>query len=98
MEFLQIYSWYIIFLYDYARPVSYTHLDVYKRQTINYLDGTVEVIECGEEEKALDYEVIFMEEKINENKESNSIELTYDVIKIMNKVRKDWGILYPFEK
>ncbi|PWX40759.1 Gfo/Idh/MocA family protein [Clostridium perfringens] len=68
------------------------------KATINYLDGTVEFIECGEEEKALDYEVIFMEEKINENKESNSIELTYDVIKIMNKVRKDWGILYPFEK
>ncbi|MDK0905930.1 Gfo/Idh/MocA family protein [Clostridium perfringens] len=68
------------------------------KATINYLDGTVEVIECGEEEKALDYEVIFMEEKINENKESNSLELTYDVIKIMNKVRKDWGILYPFEK
>ena len=68
------------------------------KATINYLDGAVEVIECGEEEKALDYEVIFMEEKINENKESNSIELTYDVIKIMNKVRKDWGILYPFEK
>ncbi|HAT4242952.1 Gfo/Idh/MocA family protein [Clostridium perfringens] len=68
------------------------------KATINYLDGTVEVIECGEEEKALDYEVIFMEEKINENKESNSIELTYDVTKIMNKVRKDWGIVYPFEK
>ncbi|MGU8451929.1 Gfo/Idh/MocA family protein [Clostridium perfringens] len=68
------------------------------KATINYLDGTVEVIECGEEEKALDYEVIFMEEKINENKESNSLELTYDVTKIMNKVRKDWGILYPFEK
>lgn len=68
------------------------------KATINYLDGTVEVIECGEEEKALDYEVIFMEEKINENKESNSIELTYDVTKIMSKVRKDWGIVYPFEK
>ncbi|TBX17351.1 oxidoreductase [Clostridium perfringens] len=68
------------------------------KATINYLDGAVEVIECGEEEKALDYEVIFMEEKINENKESNSIDLTYDVTKIMNKVRKDWGILYPFEK
>ncbi|WP_221372556.1 Gfo/Idh/MocA family protein [Clostridium perfringens] len=68
------------------------------KATINYLDGTVEVIECGEEEKALDYEVIFMEEKINENKESNSLDLTYDVTKIMNKVRKDWGILYPFEK
>ncbi|MGU8345719.1 Gfo/Idh/MocA family protein [Clostridium perfringens] len=68
------------------------------KATINYLDGTVEVIECGEEEKALDYEVSFMEEKINENKESNSIELTYDVTKIMNKVRKDWGIIYPFEK
>lgn len=68
------------------------------KATINYLEGAVEVIECGEEKKALDYEVIFMEEKINENKESNSIELTYDVTKIMNKVRKDWGILYPFEK
>lgn len=59
------------------------------KATINYLDGAVEVIECGEEEKALDYEVIFMEERIKENKESNSIELTYDVTKIMNKVRKD---------
>ncbi|GAA0095572.1 Gfo/Idh/MocA family protein [Clostridium perfringens] len=68
------------------------------KATINYLDGTVEVIECGEEEKALDYEVSFMEEKINENKESNSIDLTYDVTKIVNKVRKDWGILYRFEK
>ena len=68
------------------------------KATINYLDGAVEVIECGEEEKALDYEVIFMEERIKENKESNSIELTYDVTKIMNKVRKDWGIVYPFEK
>ena len=68
------------------------------KATINYLDGAVEVIECGEEEKALDYEVIFMEERIKENKESNSIELTYDVTKIMNKVRKDCGIVYPFEK
>ena len=68
------------------------------KATINYLDGAVEVIECGEEDKALDYEVIFMEERIKENKESNSIDLTYDVTKIMNKVRKDWGILYPFEK
>ncbi|KXA07186.1 Gfo/Idh/MocA family protein [Clostridium perfringens] len=68
------------------------------KATINYLDGTVEVIECGEEEKALDYEVSFMESRINENKESNSLELTYDVTKIMNKVRKDWGIVYPFEK
>ena len=68
------------------------------KATINYLDGKVEVIECGEEEKALDYEVIFMEERIKENKESNSLELTYDVTKIMNKVRKDWGIVYPFEK
>ncbi|WP_368236237.1 Gfo/Idh/MocA family protein [Clostridium perfringens] len=68
------------------------------KATINYLDGNVEVIECGEEEKALDYEVIFMEERIKENKESNSLDLTYDVTKIMNKIRKDWGILYPFEK
>ncbi len=68
------------------------------KATINYLDGTVEGIECGEEEKALDYEVSFMESRINENKDSKSIELTYDVTKIMNKLRKDWEIIYPFEK
>lgn len=65
---------------------------------INYLDGKVEVLQYGEEEKALDYEVLFMEERIKEKKASNTLNLTYDVIKIMDKLRKDWEIKYPFEK
>lgn len=68
------------------------------KATINYLDGKVEVIEVGEVEKALDYEVIFMENSIRNNQESKSMELTYDVTNIMNNVREQWGIIYPFEK
>lgn len=68
------------------------------RATINYLDGKVEVIEEGNTEKALDYEIIFMENRINEMKGSKSINLTYDVTNIMNNVREQWGIFYPFEK
>lgn len=68
------------------------------KATINYLDGKVEAIEVGEVEKALDYEVIFMENSISNNQESKSMELTYDVTNIMNNVREQWGIIYPFEK
>lgn len=68
------------------------------KATINYLDGKVEVIEIGDVEKALDYEVIFMEDRIRENEESKSMELTYDVTNIMHNVREQWGIIYPFEK
>lgn len=68
------------------------------KATINYLDGKVEVIEEGNTENALDYEVLFMENRIRENKKSKSMELTYDVTNIMNNVREQWGIFYPFEK
>ncbi|MDZ4994751.1 gfo/Idh/MocA family oxidoreductase [Clostridium perfringens] len=68
------------------------------KATINYLDGKVEVIEVGDAEKALDYEVIFMENIIRNNEESKSMELTYDVTNIMHNVREQWGIIYPFEK
>lgn len=66
--------------------------------TINYLDGKVEVIEEGNTENALDYEILFIENRIRENKKSKSMELTYDVTNIMNNVREQWGIFYPFEK
>lgn len=68
------------------------------KATINYLDGKVEVIEEGNTENALDYEILFMENRIRENKKSKSMELTYDVTNIMNNVREQWGIFYPFEK
>ncbi|ELC8441070.1 Gfo/Idh/MocA family oxidoreductase [Clostridium perfringens] len=68
------------------------------KATINYLDGKVEVIEEGNTENALDYEILFMENRIKEMKDSKSINLTYDVTNIMNNVREQWGIFYPFEK
>lgn len=69
------------------------------RACINYLNGEVDFIECGKEEEALDYEVVFMEKRVRKGGTlSKSLNLTYDVISLMDKLRKDWGIVYPFEK
>jgi predicted dehydrogenase len=64
---------------------------------INYLDGKVEVIKAGESAKALVYEVEDMNHCIlNENK-LGALELSMDVMDIMDEVRSRWGIKYPFE-
>lgn len=68
------------------------------KATINYLDGRVENIEFGEVQNALDYEIKFMEKVILNSENSESSKLTYDVVSIMDNVRKQWGIIYPFEK
>lgn len=68
------------------------------KATINYLDGRVENIEFGDVQNALDYEIKFMEKVILTSENSESSKLTYDVVSIMDNVRKQWGIIYPFEK
>lgn len=68
------------------------------KATITYLDGKIEEINIGEVQKALDYEVEFMEKSILNLEKTKASELTYDVISIMDNVREQWGIVYPFEK
>ena len=67
------------------------------RATITYLDGSVEIIEDGETSKALMYEVLDINESILKKRNDNTLELSIDVMDIMDKVRNQWGIKYPFE-
>lgn len=65
--------------------------------TINYLDGRVEVVKAGETAKALVYEVEDMNHCILQKNKIDTVELSMDVMDIMDEVRSRWGIKYPFE-
>lgn len=67
------------------------------RAIITYLDGTSEVIEAGEESKALVYEVEDMTDYILNKGGQETLDLSVDVMDIMSSVRQQWGIKYPFE-
>ncbi len=64
---------------------------------VHYLDGKVEVIEAGKTEKALVYEVEDMNQCILNKAKMDTMELSIDVMEIMDEVRSRWGIRYPFE-
>lgn len=55
-------------------------------------DNRVEVIEFGETEKALHYEVEYMNNIILKSAENDTFDLSIDVMEIMDKVRDQWGI------
>lgn len=67
------------------------------KATINYLDGKVEVIDAGETTQALRYEVEDMNHFILNKSTANTLKLSIDVMDIMDKVRNQWGMKYPFE-
>lgn len=62
------------------------------KATIHYLDGKVEVIEAGESSKALFYEVEAMNGYILNKSRGNTLDLSIDVMTIMDEVRNQWGI------
>lgn len=59
-------------------------------------DGHSETIKNGEKEDALFYEIEDMENYVS-NKYSKTLEITSNVMKILTKIRKQWGMIYPFE-
>ncbi|EAC8105987.1 Gfo/Idh/MocA family oxidoreductase [Listeria monocytogenes] len=68
------------------------------RATVTHtVTGKVEEIEAGETSKALEYEILAMEESVATG-ENTTYQLTNDVIAIMSDVRTQWGIKFPFEK
>lgn len=64
---------------------------------ITYLDGTSEIIEAGDTSKALLYEVEDMNHYILNKRNKETLALSLDVMEIMDNVRAQWGIQYPFE-
>lgn len=84
-----------------AGELGYIEVNNYPRgdqATITYTnDGHTETIELGETALALDYEVQDMQDYvINHGGEQN---LTYirDVMATLTEIRKQWGMVYPFE-
>lgn len=84
-----------------AGDLGFITVDNFPRATramITYLDGTTEVVEAGVGAKALEYEILDMENYILNNGGDDVLQLSVDVMDIMTDVRNQWGIKYPFEK
>lgn len=64
---------------------------------INYNDGRVETLQIGEKPKALNYEIEYMNNCILDRCNENTLNLSTDVMSIMDEIRKQWKVKYPFE-
>lgn len=59
-------------------------------------NGETETIKAGSANQALSYEIKAMEQAIT-NGTSTHLELSIDVMNMMDQIRHTWGISYPFE-
>ena len=64
---------------------------------ITYPDGTSEWIEAGDSKEALNYEIELMSQNILNNAPDTNLQLTHDVMGIMDNLREQWGLKYDFE-
>lgn len=84
-----------------AYEYGYFTIDNYPRAdkaTFTSHDGKVETIEIGETARGLAYEVENITDIILKKEKNRYLEYTADVVEIMDHVRKEWGLTYPFEK
>jgi len=73
---------------DYPRPT---------KAVFTSFDGKETIIEVGESEQGLNYEVADFSGLILDGTANETLAYTLDVLEVMDKVRKDWGLIYPFE-
>ena len=77
-------------LYEYPRE---------EKAVITYTeDGRKEEITAGATADALVYEVEDMEKAIAGNLEIMKLAYTEDVMRMMTRIRRDWGLTYPEEE
>lgn len=84
---------------------GYIEISNYPRATradITYTEDahtqTTETITAGDDTKALQYEVLDMQDYITKGHDDGQLKLSHDVAHILNDVRNQWGMKYPFEK
>ena len=80
---------------------GYIEVNEYPRAasaTITYTsDGHQEVVEVGESQKALEYEIKDMEDYISNQSGEENLQYIRDVMATLTAVRNQWGMVYPFE-
>lgn len=85
-----------------AGELGYIEVENYPRAdkaTITYTEsGKIEKLQVGHARKALCYEVIDMQQCVKEKRRGKEFEYTLDVMDILTEIRKQWGMVYPFEK
>ena len=68
------------------------------KATITYTeDGRTEVIDTGNSDEALQYEVKDMESYITNGGGQENLEIVRDVMETLTAIRSQWGMVYPFE-
>ena len=81
---------------------AYIEIDEYPRgekAVITYtVDNSQKVVEWGKTEDALRYEICDMEQAVSGGKNEMHLDYTGDVMSIMTKIRKTWGLSYPEER
>lgn len=84
-----------------AGELGYIEVNNYPRgdkATITYTsDGHVETIELGNTDYALDYEVLDMQDYIKNGTGEQNLTYIRDVMSTLTEIRKQWGMVYPFE-
>lgn len=77
-------------LYEYPRS---------QKAIITYTeDGHQDIIEAGDTSQALSYEVQDMEKAVAGIENEMHLAYSQEVMAIMTKLRKDWGLVYPEEE
>lgn len=77
-------------IYEYPRA---------KKAVITYTENNEqEIIEAGETDDALIYEILDMEMAVSGIKNEMYLDYTTDVMSIMTNIRREWGLFYPEEK
>ena len=84
-----------------AGELGYIEVNNYPRAdkaTIFYSeDERTEELNLGETAKALNYEVIDMQEYVTNKTGNDQLQLTVDVTHLLSEIRNQWGFVYPFE-
>lgn len=76
-------------IYDYPRS---------NKATITYTaDGHVQTMEAGESKKALQYEIMDMQNYVFSRGGNENLSMICDVMEMLSAVRNQWGLVYPFE-